>query len=227
MRKHQTRPYLVNGQRDKARQNRDRPELPAVLPRKPVMVSEAASFPNVERMPPAGALEARLQADLRSDHAGETGAVWIYRGILALSRDPAVRRFAEEHLATERRHLAFFDTWLPRELHSRILPLWRLAGWGLGALSLLGGRSGVFLTIDAVETFVVRHYQDQIDYLQQAGDQPGILAVLRHFQQDEDHHRLDASQRRGNARRQGWLARRWRVLVGEGSRLAVVAARRI
>jgi len=32
-----------------------------------------------------------LIADLRSDHAGEMGAVMIYRGILAVSRDAGVR----------------------------------------------------------------------------------------------------------------------------------------
>lgn len=185
------------------------------------------TVPEVDELPPAGALDARLQADLRSDHAGETGAVWIYRGILALSRDADVRRFATEHLATERRHLAFFDAWLPRKLHSRILPLWRLAGWALGAVSVLGGRNGVFLTIDAVETFVVSHYQDQLEYLERDSGHPAILAALRHFQQEEDHHRLDASKRRDEATQQGWLARGWRALVGEGSRLAVSAARRI
>lgn len=42
----------------------------------------------------AGLLPASLVADLRSDHAGETGAVVIYRGILAVTRDAgfAVRR---------------------------------------------------------------------------------------------------------------------------------------
>ena len=59
------------------------------------------------------ALEPRLVRDLRSDHAGETGAVWIYKGILAVSSDAELREFAREHLATERRHLHFFDAWLP------------------------------------------------------------------------------------------------------------------
>ena len=45
-----------------------------------------------------------LMPELRTDHAGETGAVWIYRGVLAVSRDPALRAFAQRHLATERRH---------------------------------------------------------------------------------------------------------------------------
>ena len=179
----------------------------------------------VEDMPQAQALEKRLQGDLRSDHAGETGAVWIYRGILALSRDPEIRTFASEHLETEQQHLAFFDDWLPPALHSKLLPMWRLAGWMLGAVSLLGGRRGVYLTIDAVETFVVEHYQEQIEYLQAQREHREVRAVLRRFQRDEDHHRADAAER--GSGKEGWLARRWRSVVGEGSRLAVVAARRL
>ncbi len=183
----------------------------------------------VEDMPPADSLEQRLQADLRSDHAGETGAVWIYRGILALSRDPEIRAFAREHLETEKIHLAFFDNWLPRHLQSRVLPLWRLAGWTLGALSLLGGRRGVYLTIDAVETFVVEHYQEQIARLQHQQEHREVRAVLRRFQRDEDHHRSDAAERSAadGSNQESWIGRRWRTVVGEGSRLAVMAARRL
>ncbi len=182
----------------------------------------------VEDMPRAEQLERRLQGDLRSDHAGETGAVWIYRGILALSRDPELRAFASEHLEAEQRHLAFFEDWLPAELHSRLLPIWRLAGWLLGAISLLGGRRGVYLTIDAVETFVVEHYREQIDYLRAQRQHREIRAVLRRFQRDEEHHRTDAAERgAAGSHRESWLAHRWRTVVGEGSRLAVVAARRL
>ena len=176
-------------------------------------------------MPDALELDSRLRADLRSDHAGETGAVWIYRGILALSLDPQVRAFAREHLDTERRHLGFFEEWLPRSLHSRILPLWRLAGWLLGAVATLGGRRGVYLTIEAVETFVVEHYQEQIDYLTERRAHREIRAALRQLQRDEDHHRADARLRGQSP--PGRMGRAWCTVVGEGSRLAVLAARRV
>lgn len=45
-------------------------------------------------------------ADLRTDHAGEVGAICIYRGVLQFARDPALRAFAQHHLATEQKHLA-------------------------------------------------------------------------------------------------------------------------
>ena len=45
-----------------------------------------------------------IRGELRASHAGETGAVWIYRGILLvnrLKRDPDIKIFALHHLATE------------------------------------------------------------------------------------------------------------------------------
>jgi ubiquinone biosynthesis monooxygenase Coq7 len=66
---------------------------------------------------------------MRSNHAGETGAVWIYRGVLAVSRDAEIRSFAAHHLATEQLHLRFFDDWLSAPQKSVLLPLWRLSGF--------------------------------------------------------------------------------------------------
>ena len=77
-------------------------------------------------------------AELRSDHAGETGAVYIYLGLLAISKDPILRQFADAHLATEQRHLMTLDGLLPKHAQSKCLPLWRLAGWSLGAIAALG-----------------------------------------------------------------------------------------
>ena len=70
-----------------------------------------------------GALPATLLSDLRTDHAGETGAVMIYRGILATTRDAAVRRFAQMHLATEEGHLGAIEPLLAPRQRSRLLPL--------------------------------------------------------------------------------------------------------
>ncbi len=167
-------------------------------------------------------LTATLVADLRSDHAGETGAVQIYRGILAVSRDETVRRFAEHHLKTELEHLQFFERWLPPSAHSRLLPAWRLAGWLTGALSALGGPRWVFATVDAVETFVVSHYQAQIDMLRGATDLALLRVQLEAFCADEADHREDAAER---VSKRGPLLSLWTNVVGSGSALAVRAAR--
>lgn len=179
-------------------------------------------------LPPA------LAGELRSDHAGEWGAVMIYRGMLAMSRDSAVRRFADEHLATERIHLAFFDQWLPPALKSGILPLWRLAGWVLGAVAALGGRRWVYRTVVAVETFVDDHYRLQIEALEAAEPGHPLLDVLHRFRADEVGHRDDAARRLGLALEDGGCAasapgpveRAWATVVGAGSRFAVGIAKR-
>jgi len=73
-----------------------------------------------------------LLDDVLSDHAGETGAVFIYRGILSVTGDPDLRRFAREHLQTEQHHLSLMDALLPTAQRSRLLPVWRFAGWLIG-----------------------------------------------------------------------------------------------
>ena len=62
-----------------------------------------------------------LVADLRSDHAGETGAVWIYHGILSTTNEDAVKEFAQDHLATELHHLEEIEKLLDIEILDRNL----------------------------------------------------------------------------------------------------------
>jgi ubiquinone biosynthesis monooxygenase Coq7 len=187
------------------------------------------SSPSISPALPARAAGGNIPADLvdelRSDHAGETGAVMIYRGVLALSRDAALRDFAMRHMATEQRHLALIEDWLPRAQRSRLLGPWRLAGWLTGALPALCGPRAVYATIAAVETFVDRHYQQQIDRLAGRAAHADLRQVLVACQADECHHRDEATTLAGPP--PGWLLRAWCALVGTGSAAAVVLARRV
>ena len=56
-----------------------------------------------------GSSAATLASDLRTDHAGETGAVTIYSGILATSRNADVRRLAQGQPVTETGHPAAIE----------------------------------------------------------------------------------------------------------------------
>jgi ubiquinone biosynthesis monooxygenase Coq7 len=133
-----------------------------------------------------GGWPAWLAQDLRSDHAGETGAVYIYKGALAamrlrswgarvmrsglgfesgcpyedLERQPAYA-FAKRHMETEAQHLAAMDKLVPPAERSALLPLWKLAGATTGVLPVLASPLSPVLffdTINAVETFVEQHY---------------------------------------------------------------------
>lgn len=169
--------------------------------------------------------------DLRSDHAGEAGAVMIYRGILAGTRDPALRRFAGDHLKTEQRHLEIMESLIPATARSLLLPLWRVAGWITGFLPALAGKHAVYATIASVERFVVTHYEEQIRRLSVEGSAGALRATLEACQLDEAHHRDEAEALDGVEPRGGPILgaalRLWTVLVGLGSRYAVMAARRL
>lgn len=170
-------------------------------------------------------IPAWLIADLRSDHAGETGAVWIYRGILAVSRDAGVRAFAERHKDTEQGHLELLEEVLAPADRSRLLPIWRVAGFLTGFLPALFGPRAVYATIDAVESFVDHHYQAQLDRLDEARIEPALRALLAKCQEDEVHHRDEAREAAGPP--PGALLRAWAWMVGAGSKAAVAAARRV
>ena len=176
-------------------------------------------------LPRASSLPAWLHAELRSDHAGETGAVWLYLGLLKFSRDPEVIAFAQVHLETERAHLDFFEAWLEKEDKSMLIPLWRLAGGILGAIAAFGGRNMVFVTVSAVENFVMCHYDAQIKALEQHHLHPEISQLLKTFNADEDMHRRDAEDRIDL--NEPPASRLWRVLITKGSDLSVKAAKRI
>ena len=166
-----------------------------------------------------------LIADLRSDHAGELGAVMIYTGILAVSRNPAVRTFAQEHLVTEQTHLQLMESLLPRRLRSKAQLPWRAAGWLIGALPALIGEQWVFATIEAVETFVDHHYQQQIVRLTPEGEHGPLRQVLVDCQADEVSHRDEAASLALPKR--NVILRLWCAVVGSGSAAAVVAAKRV
>lgn len=174
------------------------------------------------------ALSLFLERELRSDHAGETGAVFIYRGIVAVARwrrDDELLAFANHHGRTEAEHLSLIEAWLPVQQRSVLLVPWRLAGWLTGALPALLGRRAVYGTVAAVETFVDHHYQQQIDHLRQHGGPDGLLELLVRCQADEVHHRDEAAGLGGGAL--PWGLRLWCGLVGAGSAAAVVVARRM
>ena len=152
---------------------------------------------------------------LRSDHAGEVGAVNIYKGILWCSRDPAVVAFAKSHLKVESNHLASVENLLTPEHRSIFSPLWVISGRVLGVLGVLGGKNFLFSTIASVEEFVVEHYQQQLPFFSGA-----LQKLLIKMMGEEDLHREDAVNRSSRK------FRSWNFIVKKGCALAVTASLR-
>ena len=163
-------------------------------------------------------LSSQAIAELRSDHAGELGAVNIYRGILSLSRDPSLLAFAESHLSTEQKHLNELNKILPKKSRSILSPCWVLAGRSLGYVCALAAPSFAYATIETVETFVVAHYSDQLHLFP-----PKLKKVIKEFMEEEIHHREDAAIKKDA----GMSYKKWAHTVTKGSSLAVAIARKL
>eukprot|EP00930_Biecheleria_cincta_P086907 TRINITY_DN76165_c0_g1_i1.p1 TRINITY_DN76165_c0_g1~~TRINITY_DN76165_c0_g1_i1.p1 ORF type:complete len:257 (+),score=51.78 TRINITY_DN76165_c0_g1_i1:58-771(+) len=187
-----------------------------------------------------------LASEMRSNWAGETGAVAIYKGCQAALpkvRCPkaraALQAFAEEHVAAEEAHLAAIDVLVCERKERSWMPATSF-GWGLGFMSTAArGARGMYVTTHAVETFVEEHYGDQIARLEselRLGDRSpaeayrALLSLLRAACADEVHHKEDAASHAAafGICRSAVLADRLQYqLVYWGSRIGAAMAKRL
>lgn len=146
--------------------------------------------------PGVGALSARLAEILRVDHAGELGAVHIYRGQRAvLGAAKGHERIAgqlEEMEGHEAVHLARFDQLLnEHQVRPTVMtPLWRAAAFTLGAGTALLGEKAAHACTEAVENVIEQHYAGQIAELEDRN--PELAAELSKFRDEELAHRDQA-----------------------------------
>mmetsp|Transcript_23633 Transcript_23633/g.29593 ORF Transcript_23633/g.29593 Transcript_23633/m.29593 type:complete len:267 (+) Transcript_23633:197-997(+) len=178
--------------------------------------------------------DSNIVADIRSDHAGETGAVWIYKGALAVldlkGGSQEARAFVCEHMKTESTHLEMMEKLLDHKQKSLLIPFWKLAGFTLGALPTIISEKALFCTVEAVETFVEIHYLDHIIPLEQDGRYPELCRMLKHCCEEEVHHRDDAASRWNTCSDNSirpWYANLWFQTVIRGSQMAVKVCKRI
>ncbi len=139
---------------------------------------------------PGTAPSADTEAMIRVDHAGEYGAVRIYEGQLAVlgtrssETVSAIRHMAEQ----EQRHLKKFDA-LVNERRVRptaLEPVWRVAGFALGAATALMGEKAAMACTAAVEEAIDEHYAAQVAILD---DDPELKETVEDFRQEEVAHR--------------------------------------
>jgi 3-demethoxyubiquinol 3-hydroxylase len=106
---------------------------------------------------------------LKVNHAGEHGAIRIYRAQIWIARwrCPDVVPFLEVTLAHEVNHCALFRAAMtPRKTRPcRVMSLWGNGGYALGAITALMGRQGIWICTAAVEAAVHRHLEDQLFFL--------------------------------------------------------------
>jgi len=162
---------------------------------------------------------------LRVDQAGEFGATRIYAGQLAvLRRNCPEAKLVARMAAQEQRHLKRFNTLMAerRVRPTALQPLWKVAGFALGAATALMSEQAALACTDAVETEIDRHYRDQLADL---GDEdPELAADIADFRADELEHR-ETARAAGATRALGYPL--LTAAIRAGCRVAIGLSKRI
>jgi ubiquinone biosynthesis monooxygenase Coq7 len=128
---------------------------------------------------------------LKVNHAGENGAINIYRGQVFISRVRAPNLVPElrEFQSHEEGHRAIFWAELQRRGRARCgsYHLCGVGGLGLGIVTGILGRSAVAATTVAVESVVLRHLEAQLLALRET-DAPAHAAVAAIVREEREHH---------------------------------------
>jgi 3-demethoxyubiquinol 3-hydroxylase len=139
---------------------------------------------------------------MKVDHAGEHGAVCIYRAQkwFARWRAPEMLFELEDFLAHERGHRARFAAELEARgaRRCRSYFLCGLGGLALGAFTGLLGRQAIAATTVAIERVVLRHMHEQVRDLTGV-DEAAVETLRQVIDEEQQHHDLSAARLRGDS----------------------------
>lgn len=154
-------------------------------------------MPIAARLAPGETLGDRV---LRVDHAGEHGAVCVYRAQLRLARwtAPGLLTEIEAFIAHEMRHRALFAAELARrdQAHCPSHALCAALGTVLGTITGLLGRHAIAATTVAIERVVLRHMAAQIAALE-TSDPAAVAILLDIVEEEQEHHDRSVAHLRG------------------------------
>lgn len=170
----------------------------------------------------------RIAEILRVDHAGEYGAVAIYRGqhavFAALPHKADTARLIREMGDGEVEHLETFERLIAerRTRPSLLAPFWNAAGFGLGAATALMGEKAAMACTAAVEDVIEKHYSAQIAELQET--EPALSETVARFRDDELGHKHTAE---AHGAEDAPFHKALYAVIGAGCRMAIRIAEKI
>lgn len=135
---------------------------------------------------------------LKVNHAGEFGAINIYRSQIFVSKYfiKDVVPLLESFLADEERHLDIF--WQEIQARKGVkCKSYYLCGFGgcvMGFISSIFGRKGIEACTWAVESVVIEHLENQLIYLKKKGDDNAYDAVNSILDDEKNHRDIGAGK---------------------------------
>ena len=131
-----------------------------------------------------------LEEIIRVDHAGEYGATKIYDGQIAIfGKDSKIGKTIQHMADQEQEHIEKFNELiLEHQVRpTAFLPLWNIAGFGLGAVTAMMGEKAAMACTVAVEKVIGEHYREQQELLED--DEKELRKTIAKFEKDElEHH---------------------------------------
>ena len=139
---------------------------------------------------------------LKVNHAGEFGAINIYRAQMIVCRwvmqqhIPMLQHFLED----ETRHLNLFWQEIQNRNGVKCKSFWLcgVGGFAMGFISALLGTKGIMACTWAVESVVIAHLHKQLEYLSSEED-GAAYAVVKSILEDEVNHRDTGFNRGGTS----------------------------
>ena len=178
------------------------------------------------RLPGANATDNDIERMIRVDHAGEHGAVQIYRGQLAVLGHTAAGETIKHMHEQEQAHLQRFDQLIAEHgvRPTALAPVWSVAGYALGAVTALMGAKAAMACTAAVEEVIDEHYARQAASLEKDGAaQADLKETIEKFRADEIAHRETALEH-GAEEAPGYLV--LSEAIKAGCRLAIKLSER-
>ena len=127
---------------------------------------------------------------IKVNHAGEYGAIRIYRAQLFVARlwMPELAPFLSETLSHEETHCRRFREAMTERATRPCYAmwLWGLGGTTLGLITAVMGRNAIMTCTKAVEQTVHQHLDDQLRWL--AGRDEDLRTTIAAIQVEEDAH---------------------------------------
>ena len=144
-----------------------------------------------------------LEEMIRVNHAGESGAIWIYQAqkLILHKKDKGLAKIVGEMENQEYEHLNYFtDQMVKRKVRPTVFsPLWKLGSFTLGSITAVLGKNATMTTTEAVESVIADHYQQQIDLLSSKifednkEDKDELKSKITKFREDEIAHHDEAA----------------------------------
>ncbi|PZO05563.1 MAG: demethoxyubiquinone hydroxylase family protein [Alphaproteobacteria bacterium] len=178
--------------------------------------------------PGLGASRRRRAEILRVDHAGEYGAVHIYRAQRAVFEGRqgkgGIAADMAEMQGQEANHLARFEALMNAERvrPTVLIPAWRLAAIALGTGTALMGEKAAHACTEAVEAVIEKHYAEQIAEL--SDSDPALAAELTVFRDEELAHHDHAIE---HGSREAPAYRLLSAMIKAGCKMAIRVSERV